>query len=113
MRYKIVFSALMAAMNVSAQESENADTSYVFKKDLDGVTVVAHNEIRKMREAAMPVTVLGKRQLEGTTTSILTMRLLEPLVLRLEVPEVLVVPHEYPCAVLRENEWEFILTRLP
>ena len=70
MRYKIVFSALMVAMNVSAQESENADTSYVFKKDLDGVTVVAHNEIRKMREAAMPVTVLGKRQLEGTTTSI-------------------------------------------
>ena len=70
MKYKIVFSALMVAMNVSAQDSEKADTNYVFKKDLDGVTVVAHNEIRKMREAAMPVTVLGKRQLEGTTTSI-------------------------------------------
>ena len=56
MRYKIVFSALMVAMNVSAQESENADTSYVYRKDLDGVTVVAHNEIRKMCEAAMPVT---------------------------------------------------------
>jgi len=70
MRYKIVFSALMVAMNVSAQDSEKADTNYVFKKDLDGVTVVAHNEIRKMREAAMPVTVLGKRQLEGTTASI-------------------------------------------
>ena len=70
MRYKIFFPALMAAMNVSAQDNANADSSYVFKKDLDGVTVVAHNEIRKMREAAMPVTVLGKRQLEGTTTSI-------------------------------------------
>ena len=69
MRYKIVFSALMAAMNVSAQDNADNDTSYVFRKDLDGVTVVAHNEIRKMREAAMPVTVLGKRQLEGTTTS--------------------------------------------
>ena len=57
-------------MNVSAQNSENADTSYFYRKELDGVTVVAHNEIRKMREAAMPVTVLGKRQLEGTTTSI-------------------------------------------
>ena len=70
MKYKIVFSALMVATNVSAQDSEKADTSYVYRKDLDGVTVVAHNEIRKMREAAMPVTVLGKRQLEGTTTSI-------------------------------------------
>ena len=63
MKLKIVFSALMAATNVSAQDNANADTR-------DGVTVVAHNEIRKMREAAMPVTVLGKRQLEGTTTSI-------------------------------------------
>ena len=105
MRSKIVFLSLITTMNVSAQESENADTSYVYRKDLDGVTVVAHNEIRKMREAAMPVTVLGKRQLEGTTTSIndalartagmywgndswkeqqqvLTMHLHEPLVLR-------------------------------
>ena len=49
MKYKIVFSALMVATNVSAQDSEKADTSYVYRKDLDGVTVVAHNEIRKMR----------------------------------------------------------------
>lgn len=61
---------LTTVMTVSAQESADSDTSIVFNRELQGVTVVSHNTVRKMREAAMPVTVLGVRQLEGTTTSL-------------------------------------------
>lgn len=70
MKLKIVFLAFTVTLNVSAQEKVEADTAIAYNKELDGVTIVSHNEIRKMREAAMPVTVLGKRQLEGTATSI-------------------------------------------
>ncbi|MCR5044155.1 MAG: TonB-dependent receptor [Bacteroidaceae bacterium] len=68
MRFKIVFLALTSATNLFAQNS--ADSSFVISQELANITIVAPNEIRKMREAAMPVSVLGKRQLEGTTTSI-------------------------------------------
>ncbi|MBR4589467.1 MAG: TonB-dependent receptor [Bacteroidaceae bacterium] len=71
MRFKIVFLALTAAIDLSAQNKQNkADTSVVASHELKAVTIVATSEIRKMREAAMPVSVLGTRQLEGTTTSI-------------------------------------------
>lgn len=60
--------ALTSTANLSAQN--DADTAIVFNRELEGVTVVAHNEIRKLREAAMPITVLGTRQLEGTATNI-------------------------------------------
>lgn len=70
MKFRIVILALMFTMNISAQESADADTSIVYSKELKGVTVISHNVVRKMREAAMPVSVLGTRQLEGTTTSI-------------------------------------------
>ena len=70
MRYKIVLLALATTLSLFAQESIDTDTSFVFNEELGGVTIVAPNEVRKMREAAMPVSVLGARQLEGTTTSI-------------------------------------------
>ena len=68
MRLKIFMIALTSTANLSAQN--DADTAIVFNRELEGVTVVAHNEIRKLREAAMPITVLGTRQLEGTATNI-------------------------------------------
>ena len=67
MRYKIVLLALATTLSLFAQESIDTDTSFVFNEELGGVTIVAPNEVRKMREAAMPVSVLGARQLEGTT----------------------------------------------
>lgn len=57
-------------MTMFAQENTEADTSVVLNGELENVTVVSRDEIRKMREAAMPITILGTRQLEGTTTSI-------------------------------------------
>ena len=59
---------MLTSIRVSAQE--NIDTTKLVIHELKDVTVVAPNEIRKMREAAMPVSILGARQLEGTTTSI-------------------------------------------
>ena len=60
--------ALTSTVNLSAQN--DADSTVTFRQELEGVTIVGHNEIRKMREAAMPISILGTRQLEGTTTSI-------------------------------------------
>ena len=60
--------ALTLTVNLSAQN--DADSTVTFRQELEGVTIVGHNEIRKMREAAMPISILGTRQLEGTTTSI-------------------------------------------
>lgn len=71
MKFKIILlHVLLCTISMSAQERAEADTSIVLSGELEDVTVVSHDEIRKMREAAMPVTVLGTRQLEGTTTSI-------------------------------------------
>ena len=68
MRLKLFILGLTLASAVSAQN--DSDSSFVFSKELESITVVAPNEIRKMREAAMPISILGARQLEGTTTSI-------------------------------------------
>jgi outer membrane receptor protein involved in Fe transport len=68
MRFKIVFLALTSATNLFAQNS--ADSSFVISQELANITIVAPNEIRKMREAAMPISILGTRQLEGTATNI-------------------------------------------
>lgn len=37
---------------------------------LKEVTVTGHSEIRKLKEAAMPVSVIGQRQLQGTASNI-------------------------------------------
>lgn len=60
---------LAATTPMLSAEADSDSTSFA-DKELDVVTVTAHNEIRQMREGAIPVAVLGKRQLEGTTSSI-------------------------------------------
>lgn len=60
----------MLALTTNMSAQKDVDTSCVYNMDLKGVTIVASNEVRKMREAAMPISILGTRQLEGTTTSI-------------------------------------------
>lgn len=37
---------------------------------LGGVTVTTHSEMRKLRESAMPISVIGQRQLQGTASNI-------------------------------------------
>ena len=39
-------------------------------KELHGITVIARSEIRKLRESAMPVSVIGEHQLQGTASNI-------------------------------------------
>ena len=68
MRLKVFFLALTSTLTVSA--NDDTDSTIVFKQDLSNVTITGHNEIRMLREAAMPVSVLGARQLDGTATSI-------------------------------------------
>jgi len=68
MRLEVFFLALTSTLTVSA--NDDTDSTIVFKQDLSNVTIVGHNEIRMLREAAMPVSVLGARQLDGTATSI-------------------------------------------
>ena len=46
------------------------DTTYLTDREIETVTITSSTEIRKMREAAMPLSVLDTRQLEGTTSSI-------------------------------------------
>lgn len=69
-RYKIVLLALTTSLNAMAQESVDVDTTVAYSQSIKEVTVVSHNKIRQMREAAMPITVLGLRQLEGTASNI-------------------------------------------
>ena len=72
MRIRIFLLALAAITDLSAQNSLFQDNTEPIDYNLEmaDVTVVGHNEIRKLREAAMPVSVLGARQLEGTATSV-------------------------------------------
>ena len=37
---------------------------------LEGVTVTTRSEIRKLRESAMPISVIGQQQLQGTASNI-------------------------------------------
>ena len=49
-----------------AQEDVKRDTTVAMKE----VTVTARSEIRKLKESAMPISVIGQRQLQGTATNI-------------------------------------------
>ena len=69
MRSKIAI-LLLATTTINMSAQNNSDSTSIADQELENVTIVAHNEIRKMREGAIPVTVLGARQLEGTTSSI-------------------------------------------
>ena len=50
----------------NAQETNKRDTTVEMKE----VMVTARSEIRKLKESAMPISVIGQRQLQGTATNI-------------------------------------------
>ena len=50
--------------------AQKTDTTYFTNREIGTVDVVSHNEIRQMREAAMPLSVISVKQLEGTTSNI-------------------------------------------
>lgn len=64
-RVLTVMMAVLAMANAYAQE-EDVEMS----EDLEAFTVVGHDEIREMREATMPISVISLTQLEGTATNI-------------------------------------------
>ena len=69
MKHRIApFLLTFLCANALAQEQDS--TTFIPDKELSIVTVTARTEIRKMREATMPLSVLDTRQLEGTTSSI-------------------------------------------
>lgn len=66
-------SFLIATLAIASQAMGQTATDTFFvsqNHEIDEVRVVAHNEIRQMRESTMPLSVLSTRQLEGTTSSI-------------------------------------------
>ena len=61
----ILFSCFFM-LNGNAQETNKRDTTVEMKE----VMVTARSEIRKLKESAMPISVIGQRQLQGTATNI-------------------------------------------
>lgn len=57
---------LFLGVNTFAQQPVTLDTTVVIKE----VTVTARSEIRKLKESAMPISVIGQRQLQGTASNI-------------------------------------------
>ena len=68
--YKIViplfFLSTFFPFTSYAQEGVKRDTTVAMKE----VTVTARSEMRKLRESAMPISVIGQRQLQGTASNI-------------------------------------------
>ena len=58
---------MMSLVLANAYAQDSSDLPDI---ELDEVTIVGRNEIREMREATMPVSVLSIKQLEGTSTNI-------------------------------------------
>lgn len=61
----ILFSCFFM-LSGNAQEVNKRDTTVEMKE----VMVTARSEIRKLKESAMPISVIGQRQLQGTATNI-------------------------------------------
>lgn len=61
----ILFSSFFV-FSGNAQETNKRDTTVEMKE----VMVTARSEIRKLKESAMPISVIGQRQLQGTATNI-------------------------------------------
>lgn len=56
---------------LSVRDSLKCDVQMEFTtKELNEVTVIARSEMRKLKESAMPVSVIGQRQLQGTASNI-------------------------------------------
>lgn len=65
----VTAAAVILHLPVESVAQKN-DTTYFSSKEIQTVNVVSHNEIRQMREAAMPLSVISVKQLEGTTSNI-------------------------------------------
>ena len=61
---------LLTATLLSVKTNAQTDTTYLPDREIETVTITSSTEIRKMREAAMPLSVLDTRQLEGTSSNI-------------------------------------------
>ncbi|MBR5373479.1 MAG: TonB-dependent receptor [Paludibacteraceae bacterium] len=59
---------MMAALVMANAYAQEEDVE--MSEDLEAFTVVGHDEIREMREATMPISVISLTQLEGTATNI-------------------------------------------
>ncbi len=65
----LIAAATLITTHAAGQSA--TDTFFVSQNhEINEVRVVAHNEIRQMREATMPLSVLSTRQLEGTVSNI-------------------------------------------
>ena len=64
---KRLIAMMMSLVLANAYAQDSSDLPDI---ELDEVTIVGRNEIREMREATMPVSVLSIKQLEGTSTNI-------------------------------------------
>lgn len=65
---KRVLTVMMAALAMANAYAQEEDVE--MSEDLEAFTVVGHDEIREMREATMPISVISLTQLEGTATNI-------------------------------------------
>lgn len=63
-----VLTVMMAALVMANAYAQEEDVE--MSEDLEAFTVVGHDEIREMREATMPISVISLTQLEGTATNI-------------------------------------------
>ena len=66
---KVIYLTLFSCffmLSGNAQEVNKRDTTVEMKE----VMVTARSEIRKLKESAMPISVIGQRQLQGTATNI-------------------------------------------
>ena len=59
-------SLMPALVNVGAQNGEDD----LFDTELEEFVIVGHDDVRQMKEASMPISVISVKQLEGTTTNI-------------------------------------------
>ena len=67
---KKIYLILLTTIWLPSMSNAQTDTTYLTDREIETVTITSSTEIRKMREAAMPLSVLDTRQLEGTTSSI-------------------------------------------
>ena len=62
----LILLSSLSLLTCYAQDVVKRDTTLEMKE----VTVTARSEIRKLKESAMPVSVIGQRQLQGTASNI-------------------------------------------
>ena len=58
--------SIFALTNTNAQNEEEE----FLNAELEEFVIVGHDDVRQMREASMPISVISVKQLEGTSTNI-------------------------------------------